>query len=517
MSAPAARAGTLILLLATVGCGEIGSMAERYRVERAIWWARHTEASARLGAQRPDSTALLGLREEYLAVPAQARHPYVRGKSEADREIGRETARLVGHAELQAARLAVEANRADLALDQMAKVAAMADADSLVRREADFFRVGTLRQSRRYAEAIQALKEILTRYQPAPPRRAGDVDPILSVPEGIVRLARDMGDAEGAKRELGAAGDYYRALLRRPQPPELEAQILARLVAVELEQADWNGAARDLAALEKLATSTPALAPVIPEVRYSQAKLVAVRSRNLSQASALLDRLASDYPESPFAARAILESGALLEQIGRKAAALARYRSAAGKYPGDLAVAPAATFRQAMLTEQLGDWEQAKNLLESIPVKYPGTEASIEAPVAIAKRYARVGNREAAESAVRRAIVVYQGMIVRDTTSAAVPVLRWSIIRCYNTIGEWGEALAWTDRMISEDMGNPLTAEALLEGARVANAHGLRDRAKGYLTEFLDHYPKSPLAPSVRQELAEHGGGRGSAGTRPRR
>jgi tetratricopeptide (TPR) repeat protein len=515
LRAIAARAAMVALALAVTGCGGVGSLAERYRVQRTLWWAQRTEASARLARQKPDSTALLLLREGYLRVPAQARRPYVRGTTTAERAIGTETARLVGHAELQAARLAVEANRTDLALEEMANVAAMADEDSLIRREADFFRVGTLRQAGRYAEAIQVLKEMMTRYQPSAPKQLGEADPILAAPEGIVRMTRDMGDVEGAKRELAAAGDYYRALLRKPQPPALEAEILARLVSVELEQADWNSGARDLAALDTLVTSTPALAPLIPEVRYSQAKLIAARTKNMAQVAALLDKVAKDFPDSPYAARALLESGALLESMGRKSEAMARYRMAATRYSSDPVVGPAATYRQAMLSEQLGNWAEAKNLLESIPVKYPDTEAAVQAPVAIAQRYAREGNRAAAETALRRAIEVYQGLIQRDTASAYVPAYRWSIIRCYNTLGDWGQALSWTDEMVSHNMGNPFTAEALLEGARLANAHRLQDRARGYLEQFLANYPQSPLVPDVKRELLEHGGAAGTPPSKP--
>jgi tetratricopeptide (TPR) repeat protein len=299
--------------------------------------------------------------------------------------------------------------------------------------------------------------------------------------------------------------------LRREQPPALRAEILARLVSVELEQADWDGGARDLAALDTLVTSTPPLAPLIPEVRYSQAKLIAAKTKNLLQAAAILDQVAKDFPDSPYAARSLLESGALYEAMGRKPDAMARYRMAAIKYSNDPIVGPAATYRQAMISEQLGDWEEAKNLLESIPVKYPDTEAAVQAPAAIAQRYAREGNRDAAETALRRAIGVYQGLIDRDTTSSYVPVYRWSIVRCYNALGDWGQALAWTDRMISQDMGNPFTAQALLEGARVANAHGLKDRARSYLQDFLTNYPKSPMVPDVKRELQQHGGTAGAS------
>ena len=502
----ATRDVTLVLAIAAAGCGQIGTLADRYRAERSLWWAQRAETAANLGGQKPDSATLLVLREEYLQVGRGIKHPFIRGTSEKARSLGEDLMRIVGFADLQGARLAVQANRPELALEEMARVSAAADADTALRRQADFFRVGTLRQFRRFDEAIQLLREMLDRYEPMAPKKFGDEDPILTVPEAIVRLRRDMGDSTGAKVELAAAQQYYARLLERGPPPSLEAQVLARLVRVELELAMWKEAAANLERLERLVTTTPLLHPLEPEVRFSRAKIRGIRDRNPTPTIAMFDALAREFPESPYAARSLFEAGTLLERQGKKAEALARYRVVTTRYAAQMPVAPMALFRRAMLEEQIGDWENSKNLLESIPVRYPDTQAAVEAPIAIAQRYVRVGDRNGAILALRRAVGTYQALIARDTTSTYCPLYRSNILRCQLAVDDWAGALATIDAMAAKDAGHPFTAQALLEGGRLAKVHGQKDRARGYLEEFLDNYPKSPLVADVRRELAELAG-----------
>lgn len=506
MSRRGARVAALALAIVSTGCGQADTLADRYRAERSLWWAQRAETAANLGGQKPDSATLLLLREEYLRVGKGIRHPFVRGSGERARRLGEDLIRVVGFADLQAARLAVQANRPELALEEMTRVAEAADADTALRRQADFFRVGTLRQYRRFDEAVELLRGMLGRYEPTVPAKFGDEDPILAAPEAIVRLTREKGDSAGAKLELKAARRYYSGLLERSLPAALEAQVLARLVRVDLELSSWDDAARNLERLDRIVGATPFLSPLEPEVRYSRAKIRSIRDKSPAAAAAMLDALAREFPESPYAALALFDAGVLLERQGKRGEALARYRVVGTRYASQMPVAPTAVFRRAMLEEQTGNWEDAKNLLESIPVRYPDTQAAVEAPTAIAQRYIRVGDRNGAILALKRAVGTYEALIGRDTTSTFCPVYRASILRCQLTVDDWAGALATIDAMAAKDAGHPFTAQALLEGGRLAKAHGQKDRARLYLEEFLAEYPKSPLVAEVKRDLAQLGG-----------
>jgi outer membrane protein assembly factor BamD (BamD/ComL family) len=91
-------------------------------------------------------------------------------------------------------------------------------------------------------------------------------------------------------------------------------------------------------------------------------------------------------------------------------------------------------------------------------------------------------------------------MIGQDSTSAFAPVIRFNILRADLSLGEWDKALAAVDELALHNPRHPFTAQALLEGAKVASANRQRDRAAGYLQQYLESFPDSPLAAQVRQQ-----------------
>jgi TolA-binding protein len=232
---------------------------------------------------------------------------------------------------------------------------------------------------------------------------------------------------------------------------------------------------------------------------------------NPNESLAMFDKVAKDFPKSPFAGRALMDAATLLELHNRLPEALSYYRRITASYDNQPDIAPPAFFRRAMLEDKLGDWERAKNLLEGIPVRYPETMAALEAPIAIANRYARVGQADAAKQAVKKAILTYQNLIQRDTTSGYTPLYRWSIIRCHALLGDEAGVLRTVDEMVQRDMGHPITKQALLQGARIAHQMKQDNRARAYLQNMLVNYPRSPMVPAVKRELAKISPGRSPA------
>lgn len=496
----------IVLAAGLTGCGRMSLRADRYKAERLLWLADRKEAAARLVDERPDSTTLMSLREPYLEVGRKVKIPTVSpSASKKKKEIARDIMRLVGNAQLQAARLAVSANNPELAIETMKNVQALAGDDTLMLRRADFFLVGTLRQMKKYDEAVALMQSMLQRYPPVLSETPGSEDAVLAIPEAIVRLYRDLGDSTNAERALNEGAAYYRRILETPHEPLLDAQVRSRLIRVELEQGDWSAGLQDVDALRRLAAASPQLKDLEPEIRYSEAKLHMMHTgkTNPDESLAMFEKVVKDFPRSPFGGRALFDAGTLAEMHGRKAAALAYYRQVTTSYDKMPDIAPPAFFRRAMLEDQLGDWEAAKNLLEGIPVRFPETLAALEAPMAIANRYARVGQMDAARQAVRKAIDTYQKLIDRDTTSVYGPLYRWSTIKCQLRLDDKKGLLQTVDEMCRKDMGQAITEQALLLGGQVAHQTGQDPRARGYLQQFLANYPKSPLVPQVRKELAK--------------
>jgi TolA-binding protein len=240
-----------------------------------------------------------------------------------------------------------------------------------------------------------------------------------------------------------------------------------------------------------------------PEIRYFEASIRARRisGRDPAAGAALLDAVAAQYPKSPFAARAAFDSGVLLEENGRKREALDRYRKVSSQFPQD-AAAPAAMYRRALLEDDLGDWVAAKNLLEMIPLRYPESQAALDAPMAVVRHYRATGEPEAARAALRRSLTTYQELLERRSKSAYRDAYRWSLAKAQLELGDWNGALKTIDDMVANDPMHPLTLQGLLQGAKVAEAHGQDSRAAGYLERYLAAKPGSPLEATIRADIA---------------
>lgn len=499
---PRAKLPLLLVLAAALasGCGTADRRAERYRIEQAVYQAKKAETEAFLGRSRPDSVGLLRIREKYVRVGAIARPPFLRGTRE-ERATGRDALQLIGAAQSQAARLAVAAGRPDLALESAQWLEQHAEGDTMTMRQADFVAAGALRALGKRDEAVERMRSMLTRYEPVPPPPGtAQEDEILSVPELMAQVRREAGDESGALRELEYGNGYYKGLLTKPRDPMLEALIRARIVRNDLELKRGPEAMEQVTALERLVASHPELQALAPELRYSRAKIQLIENPRDASGIGMLEEFVRAFPKHALAPRALFDAAVYREANKQFPAALATYREVVALYPRHPDVAPAALFREAMLEEQTGAWDQAKATLESIPVKYPRTQAAVEAPITIAIRYEARGDHPAAMAALGRAINVYQHMIATDSTSVYAPICRYNIIRGHLVLKQWDQALTAVDEMESHHPRNPYTAQALLDGARVAAANRQKDRAAGYLQQFLENFPNSPAVAQVRQQ-----------------
>ncbi len=495
----------LALLALAAGCSQIEGMTTRYRVERMIWEARREETRLRIGKAAPDSATMLGIRAAYQKPRFAFRPPFIEGSGKTVERLRRDIARQVGAAELTASRSALFAHRPDLALESARWVASIAEADTGLGREADLATAMALRGLRRYDEAIATMRAMLDRYPPAEPPSPDQEDQILAVPDGIAELRAEMGDSASARGDQAYAAAYYRRILARHPSPFLESQVRARLSRTLLEMGDADGALAEVRALRRILPATPALQSLEPELLYSEARIRGMQ-KDYKEALSLYDAMVKAYPASPFAGRALLDAAILAERMNDDAGAVARYRAILARPKPDPGIAPVAAYRMAMVKDQMGNWAEAKQLLETIPMRYPKSRAGIEAPVAIVEHYNRSHLPDAAKAALVKAVDTYRTMIAQDSASAYATVYRWNILRAYTSLKRWKDALATVDLMADKDRGAPITAEALFQGAQIARMNGDNAISTKYLQNIVLEYPESPRAAPIRDFLQKSGG-----------
>jgi tetratricopeptide (TPR) repeat protein len=452
---------------------------------------------------QPDSATLLDLRAQFIAaierVPASTLAP--RQGRERTPEEGRLLA-VVSQAEIQSATLAMEARRPDLALQRSEALRQTAEGDTAILRRADILISGSLRQLGRYDEAIDAMKAMMVRYPPRTPDSTGVEDFVLGLPDAIIDLRRALGDDAGVRREFQAAERYYNGLiLAGGLAPGLEAQVRSRLVRTYLEQNNTTAAVAGLDSLETLVIGSPDLRRLIPEVRYTRSKLQSMTGRDPGPSITALERVALDFPNSPVADHALMDAALLKERMNRLPEALDAYRAVITRYPSSLELGATALLRVGIIEERLGRWLDAKATLESVSAKYPRSSAAAQAPITIAEHYARAGDRAGIQGALRRAVEVYTRMIHTDSTAATVVRLRWNKFRALAGLEETDQAFTVIAQMVDRHPGNPLTAQALLEGVRIADRRNLPDVSKGLLARFVQDFPNAPQAAEARQRL----------------
>jgi tetratricopeptide (TPR) repeat protein len=485
------------------GCSRYEGMNTRYRVEQKVWQAKREESRLTIGKSAPDSSTLLRIRAEYARVRATFPPPFIVGSGKDVDRLRTEIAREVAAAELTAGQRALQARRPDLALESAHWVASIAGADSGLQREADFAAAAALRSLKRYDEAILTMRTALDRYPPAAPPTPDREDQILSVPDAIIQLRSEMGDSEGVKREQAAAVAYYRGILDRKPPPYLESQVRARLSRTLLEMGQGEAAFAEVTALRRLVSATPGLRALEPELLYSEARIRGMGKENKA-ALDLYDLVVMTHPSSPFAARALLDAAVICERTNDRAGAIDRYRALLGRPKPDPEITSIAMFRMAMVKDLMGNWAEAKQALETLPLEYPKSRGAVEAPFAIVDHYTRRGQQAEAKQSLVNAVETYRSMIARDTTSSYGPIYRWNILRAYSALQRWNDALVTVDQMAEKDRGAPITAEALFQGARIARTMGNKSKSDIYLQRIVLEYPQSPFAAPVRKAL-QHG------------
>jgi tetratricopeptide (TPR) repeat protein len=493
------------LLLAFTGCGDAPREAEIYRVQRGYWLADRAYTELQMRGGKPDSSELLAVRTKVIAAVDQAAGTIRAMEPGGKRSpLDDRLLRIVGYGEIQAGQLALMAGRPDLALERCRALVARAEGDTAVTRKADIVIFGALRRMGRFDEAAETLRSMLARYVPRPPDSTGVEDFLLTIPTMLTDMRKELGDEEGAKRELERGMVYYDGLLAKGDlGPAMETQVRLHLTHSYLELGRKRDALAALDTLESIVTAHAELASNIPEIRYTRIRLTSSDTKDPSASAATLQRLAFDFPQSPVASLALLDAALLLERAGQFDRAMAGYEAVITRYPWATETVATALLRQAMLEDRAGNWDRAKSILESIPTLYPRTNAGAQAPISLAEHYQRNGQIDAFHNSLRRAAQTYERMIAIDSLATTTPRLRWNLVRVYANLDDTKGVFRAVDGLAASNPTSPLAARALLVAANFAESKKLKQQTAVYLNRYLQSFPNAAAAPQVRAKLRQ--------------
>jgi outer membrane protein assembly factor BamD (BamD/ComL family) len=171
------------------------------------------------------------------------------------------------------------------------------------------------------------------------------------------------------------------------------------------------------------------------------------------------------------------------------------------RFPKADEVAALALFRQGLLDDRRGEWASAKRVFESIPRLYPGSQAAAEAPMAVIDHYWREGFRTAARNYLSRASDTYEELLERDPAGKWAVLIRFKVHQVARLGRDSTGMYAVTEEMLRRHLRHPYTGQVVLGTARASAEFGNPARGAGYLSQYLEDFPQSPLADQMRQDL----------------
>jgi len=473
------RALALALLLSTfvAGCAGDPDLGTRFRAERALW---NASAEVQRLSIRPELVSEATWRktvETFTAIPSE--YP-AKGKRAAAVELRGVHA----HALLAAARIYGSLGDSVAMLDVYSRIENEYKDLPLITGEVAFARGRIAESQGDWDAALSAYGESLARIAP----KSGDAGVAGAVIELPLRMARirvvAAHDSSLAFRAQAYrdAETYYRDMIAKADTlTSLDAR--AYMADVAADQTKWDEAASQLKNLERI-LSVMKPAPKDPaSARYALAQLQLRSKAPAQDVQATLTALVKDYPESPFANQANLGLAYSYSKSNNFDQALASLDAIGKSKNATEDLAGQALLLKAQILDHTGKWTDAQQILTSLPVDHPLTEAALLAPIEVVRHYERMGDAEGTQASLAKAETAYRDFLNRYPTGPVSVMAQEKLARTLTQEKRYDLAVAEFVRL-GEALGqHPAGAQYLTAAAQLA-LQQLGDTTKA--AEILD-------------------------------
>jgi TolA-binding protein len=311
---------------------------------------------------------------------------------------------------------------------------------------------------------------------------------------GVTQFKRAQADPKGASPELfDAAAATLDLLIAKYPKSKFLAQALFTRGDCGYQRGRKDEAARFYAQAAAAGPDEKLLSDVLYALGVTQEEL-----KRPAEAAKAYDAFLKQFPASPLASEVIMRRGETLLAAGQQQVAAEWFAAAAARK--DFALADLATLRQAVALGQLKKYDQAGELLASIPAKFPQSK-QVEAAVSAGRVMARdllKENRPAEALALVEKLMPLAGSgpqaaplaLDRADAAAEIPARR-------------GEAPALYAAVAKTYPKDPIAPQALYMAGYLSLAQGDFAAAQARADEFRAAWPAHELAPDATYVAAE--------------
>ncbi|MBD3336053.1 MAG: tetratricopeptide repeat protein [Candidatus Eisenbacteria bacterium] len=484
----------LMVLLA--GC-DTGRQAQLYHAEKALWRiAKRQEAISALPPEIRHERQL-ELAEAHRGLAAELPAPDPTRTAKPDDPTLTRLYRLRAAAQLEGARWLIAAGRDSTALEMIERTCREYTWNPRVTAEAyrnRFLLLERMGDPRAYAQAVEEMLAAVDLSAPGvePPA------PLLQSLRRSARLFQVHGDPDRAGIQRQAAREELKRLLARGLTGSPRILAHTELALLALEGNNTGEALEHYQAALDMSRGTQ----WEPSLRFALANFHLGDPGQPEEAVEGFKQLARRHPESPLSARGLLMAGATLRSMGAYEEARRVLAWADSLAARDRELHASIVFEQGLVEEDRGDWSSALSLYRQAAVDAPRSRAALNAPLQIAQHHLRDGDRQAAESVLRRSIRDYDRLIEQEEESQVVLLAMEMRSQARILLEDWPAAVEGLLELARRAPRSEFAPLALAEAARLSEQKLERpEQTRQIWRRLLERYPGTPLAAIAAREL----------------
>jgi TolA-binding protein len=468
------------LTLLVASCSGDRDTGQRYRAERDLWQANWEYRHLSIRPQEVGEDSWAALARRYEAIASQyTSAPDSAGGSDIQQEVQTVAARALFTA-AQVHAILRDSIRVEQIYQQMAR-----DFGQLTEVAAEVALArGKISENRKeFSQAADLYQTIVERVDPQPDE-TGVAGMVMDLPLRIARLRAQTTPSQSPAPHFVAARSHYERLVRDHPSGVIQIESQVRLAEVAADLGEWGKAIQALRLLEAqlLELDEPPREPAA--VRFAISGIQNRAGADPESLRTTLTSLLEDYPDSDLVPQVLMLLAGSANERGQLDEALGYLDRIAEEHKENTDAASQALLTRGRLLESHERWAEALETYRTLPIQYPIKEAALLAPLEIVKHYSRVGDEDAAATALSQAEREYRDFISRYPPGPASFFARERLVQTLVLQTEYESAL--TEMLgLADDLGRTRRGAALLIAAASMAYDNLADTTRA--AAILDH------------------------------